>query len=303
MALDLATAATHCSAGMNSVSLIREGVLQEKSWGGIVNGAVNVYRSMDNRTRERFLLHKRRRANRGIGKPNPKVTVYIPTHDRADMLMSRALPSVLGQTYGNLEVIVAADRCRDDTVSRVIGLHDPRIRLIASGPYTPRYPPTAENIWLCGPVTAANAALRRATGDWIARIDDDDTWTADHIEKSLTFAVENDAEFVSSSYVAERHGNRYVCRGDIWDGVRIGGTQTWLYRGYLSFFRYSANSWRKKSERVNDLDLQVRMLRAGVRMHFMDEVHAYVLPRPGSTTIGLDQYLSDESLITDWFNA
>ena len=69
----------------------------------------------------------------------PLVSVYIPTHNRAKLLMDRAIESVRHQTYGNLEIIVAAHGCTDDTVRQVRGLADGRVRLIEV-PRTQTYP-------------------------------------------------------------------------------------------------------------------------------------------------------------------
>ena len=132
-----------------------------------------------------------------------------------------------------------------------------------------------------------------AEGKWIARIDDDDIFAKDHLEVLLRFAQENDYEFVSAAYIEERYGERRVENAKN-DNPRIGGTQTWLYRSYLKFFKYNINCWRKNWNKVNDIDLQVRMHRAGVRMGFLDKVTAYVLPRPGEETIGLDAYKKAE---------
>lgn len=105
----------------------------------------------------------------------------------------------------------------------------------------------------------------------------------------LRFAQQGNWEFVSAAYIAERHGHRVFA--DVKDEKpRIGGTQTWLYRSYLRFFRYNINCWRKSWNRVNDTDLQDRMFRAGVRIGFLDQVVAYVLPRPKETTVGLEAY-------------
>ena len=104
---------------------------------------------------------------------NPLVSVVIPTHDRVELLTIRALPSVLAQTYTNLEIIVAAHGCTDDTVGRVLALGDKRIRLIEVERRR-TYPPTAENHWFAGPVAPLNAALKTARGVYIARVDDDD---------------------------------------------------------------------------------------------------------------------------------
>ena len=42
-------------------------------------------------------------------------------------------------------------------------------------------------------------------------------------------------------------------------------------------------------------DLSLRMHAAGVRMGFLDEVVAYVLPRPGETSVGLEAYRMTEN--------
>ena len=47
-----------------------------------------------------------------------------------------------------------------------------------------------------------------ANGEWMARLDDDDTWSTDHIEKLLKFAIDGDYEFVSGLYEEERFGKR-----------------------------------------------------------------------------------------------
>lgn len=224
------------------------------------------------------------------GNSDPLISVYTPTYNRARILMERALPSVLAQTYKNFEFIVVGDCCTDDTEDRVSSIKDPRIRFFNIPERGYRYPPTPENHWFAGPVVAANTALGMVRGRWIARIDDDDTWTPDHLELLLRFAQAKKYEFVSASYIAESHGERRVV--DVRDeNPRIGGTQTWLYRSYLSFFRYNINCWRKGWNRVNDTDLQDRMHRAGVCMGFLDRVVAYVLPRPGEVTVGLEAYI------------
>lgn len=271
---------------------------------GLLNALVNNYRRVDNTWRERTQLHVARlmrTKTNGSDTKAPLVTAYVPTHNRVELLMDRALPSIRDQTYDNLEIIIVADRCSDTTARAVRGLKDPRIRVVELNNYVPPYPSTTRNIWFCGSSVAANAALRIATGVWIARIDDDDEWFPSHIHDSLKFAVKTGAEFVSSSYETQVNGVKLIRRGDVWGSSRIGGIQTWLYRDYLKLFRYSNNCWRKRSERVNDLDLQVRMLRAGVRMDFLDKVSAKVLPRPGNETVGLEQYLADEDSIAQWF--
>ena len=227
------------------------------------------------------------------GEQNPLISVYTPTYNRGDLLIQRALPSVLAQTYKNFEYIIVGDCCTDNTEELVSKFKDSRIKFYNLPTRGYRYPPTAENHWLAGPVKAANAALRLVRGKWIARIDDDDIWTPDHLETLLNFAREHNYEFVSAAYIAERYGQKIIVNVEN-EKPRIGGTQTWLYRSYLKFFKYNINCWRKSWNRVNDTDLQDRIYKAGVRMGFLDKVVAYILPRPGEQTIGLAAYKETE---------
>ncbi len=219
----------------------------------------------------------------------PLISVYTPTYNRAEILLERAVKSVLNQTYKNFEFVIIGDHCTDRTEEVITAIKDPRVRFFNIPKRGYRYPPTAENHWLAGPVVAANTALKMLKGKWIARIDDDDIWTPDHLDVLLRFANEGDYEFVLSAYEAEKNGVRQVVNVKD-DMPRIGGTQTWLYRSYLKFMKYNIQCWRKSWNRVNDTDLQDRIVKAGVRTGFLDRITCYVLPRPGERTIGLSAY-------------
>jgi glycosyltransferase involved in cell wall biosynthesis len=201
-------------------------------------------------------------------------------------LTTRAIPSVLAQTHENWRLIVAAHGCTDGTQD--VWKLDKRI-CVLNVPRKRTYPPTAENHWLAGPVAPINAALEVVTGDWIARIDDDDEWYPDHLEYMLEFARRGGFEFVSAAYETDA-GQPDPYR---LPGVWVGGVQTWVYRSYLRFMKANPDCWRKEWNRVNDTDLQARFHRAGVRMGYSGRVTARVLPRPGETKIGLAAYRED----------
>jgi glycosyltransferase involved in cell wall biosynthesis len=235
---------------------------------------------------------------------SPMVTVCVPTYNRGQILMERAVKSVLSQTYSNLELVIVGDHCTDDTAELLAQVQDPRLRFFNLPNRRRRYKQTVENHWFVGGAIPANKAMEMARGKWIARIDDDDTWSNDHIEKLLSFAQQGNHEFVSAIYEEERFGVRKVV-----DGVRaldpyytrepfvfndcspkIGGVSTWFYRSYLRFMKYNVDCWRKEWNRVWDVDLSLRIHAAGTRMGFLDEVVSYVLPRPGELSVGLEAY-------------
>lgn len=99
------------------------------------------------------------------------VTVVIPTYNCAYSL-SRAIESVLNQTYQNTELIIVDDCSTDNTEEIVKKLSDSRIQYI-------RHP---ENR---GVSAARNTGIKNSKGDFIALLDHDDEYLPKKIEKSL----------------------------------------------------------------------------------------------------------------------
>ena len=224
----------------------------------------------------------------------PLVSVRIPTLNRADLLRERALTSVLRQSYKNLEVMIVGDHCTDHTedIVRETALRAASHWKTAAIKFRfynlpertkeeQEFLKDPEMRWFIGPVRPNNKANELLTGKWIAHLDDDDTWTDNHILDLLKFAQEGNYEFVSANYLAEREGTEKI--------IADGG-QTWLFRSYLKLFKYDKNCWKKKWNRVHDIDFYERLKKAGVRMGHLDKVVAFVRPRPGQDTIGLSAY-------------
>lgn len=99
------------------------------------------------------------------------VSVILTTYNRAHLVME-SIYSVLGQTYSNLELIIADDGSTDNTEELVQALPDPRIRYY-------KMPHTGRTAIL------KNAAIRHSKGELIAFIDSDDTWTENKLEKQV----------------------------------------------------------------------------------------------------------------------
>ena len=89
------------------------------------------------------------------------VSAIITTHNRAELL-TRAIESVLGQTYQEMEVIVVDDASTDNTSD-----------VCAKYPIKYIYIPEAESQ---GGNYARNLGIRAAKGEYCAFLDDDDYW-------------------------------------------------------------------------------------------------------------------------------
>lgn len=243
-----------------------------------------------------------------IKNTNPLITVCIPTYNRGPILIERAVKSVLSQTYQNFELMIVGDHCTDDTQELVSKIDDDRIKFFNMPSRARNYKTSVENHWYVGGAVPANMAMKLASGLWIARVDDDDTWTSDHLEKLLKFAEDGDYEFVSALYEKEENGKRVIspvnrAKSEYYtrkpsplndSSPYIGGVSTWLKRSYLSSMKYNQNCWRKKWNKVWDIDLVMRIYSSGARIGFLNEVVSFVLPRPGETSVGLQAYKETE---------
>ena len=220
------------------------------------------------------------------GQDQPLITIIIPTYNRGKILTERTIPSILNQTYKNFEILVIGDKCIDNTPLLISTLKDPRIRFYDL-PRRGKYPSDAEARWFVQGVVPRNKGLQLAKGKWLAWMSDDDILLPHFLDTLLRFAQQGEYEFVSASYTCERNGKTITCRPSDYDPP-IGGMQTWLYRSYLKFFRWNIHSWRKSWDRPCDSDLQYRMMTAGVRMGYFDEVVAHVPAVQGTNTVGFE---------------
>jgi glycosyltransferase involved in cell wall biosynthesis len=199
----------------------------------------------------------------------PLVTLRIATYKRADMLMERALPSALAQSYERLEILVVGDATDEETERAMSGVRDPRVRFV-NLPYRGIYPAAAEHRWLVAGSHPMNAGLVLARGSWIAPFDDDDEMTPDHVEALLTTAMTGRHEMVYSQAEFETADGSWVVVGE--EPLRAGGIShgTVLYSMGLRFLRYSSSCWRLPEP--FDWNLWRRMREIGVRIGFLEQV-------------------------------
>jgi hypothetical protein len=105
--------------------------------------------------------------------PEPLVTVCIATYNRAELLLKRAVRSILEQDYRNLQVVVVGDACTDDTEKRMAQVRDGRVTFF-NLPERGKYPEDPHSRWMVAGSAAMNEGLRRAEGQFVTHLDDDD---------------------------------------------------------------------------------------------------------------------------------
>jgi glycosyltransferase involved in cell wall biosynthesis len=126
-------------------------------------------------------------------KSTPRVTVIIAAYNCSHTLKC-ALSTALGQTFSDLEVWVVGDGCTDDSKQVVASCGDPRVHWFnlsqrvgsQSGPN--------------------NEGLRRALGECIAYLGQDDLWFPWHLESLLATMKETNADCVNALIAVMRPG-------------------------------------------------------------------------------------------------
>lgn len=112
---------------------------------------------------------------------NPKISVIIPTYNRADLL-PRAIKSVLSQTFQDFELIIVDDGSTDNT-KEVVEEFQKRDRRI-------KYIWQEKNSG--APAKPTNIGIMNSTGEFIAILEHDDEWLPQKLEKQI--AIFNDSK-------------------------------------------------------------------------------------------------------------
>lgn len=123
----------------------------------------------------------------------PKVSVIIPTYNRADRVC-RAVESVLAQNFTDFECLVVDDGSTDDTAERLAEFDDSRLKILRQ-----------ENK---GVSAARNFGIAAAIGDFIAMLDSDDEWVPEKLLKQIPFMEEAGFEISQTDEIWIRKGKR-----------------------------------------------------------------------------------------------
>lgn len=119
------------------------------------------------------------------------ISVIVPTCNRADFL-KKALRSIILQNYPQIEIIVVANGCSDETENVVEGIKDQQ---------EGRLP---EIVFLnfkhaIGGAKARNIGMDHARGEYIAFLDDDDIWHADKLNTQIELLNQHQCAIVSTN--------------------------------------------------------------------------------------------------------
>lgn len=194
--------------------------------------------------------------DRGLVINNPKVSVVMPTHNRAKEL-PKSIQSVLSQSFSDFEFIIIDDASTDNTEDVVNGFKDCRII----------YKKLINNV---GAAEARNVGIRFANADIVAFQDSDDEWTSSKLEISLReLTAQENIGAVFSKFIQVSHSGCRLMPVGIYtfdpDKVYLSllwqnhvGTPTLVAKKkYLDM----AGGFTKEMPRYQDWDLALKLAR------------------------------------------
>lgn len=197
----------------------------------------------------------------------PKVSVIIPTHNREN-LFRRALASILGQTFRDIEVIVVENACSDGTAQFLERLTDKRVQVIRLATFV-------------GASAARNAGLKIAQAEFVAFHDDDDVWLPHKLEKQLERLEVSGPSAglcltglirINTANIECRYARRFFDELDFSTGVGLRDFSVIATPGWLARRKYidAAGQFDEALPARNDWELALR-LRDLCTFEFVDE--------------------------------
>ena len=229
----------------------------------------------------------------------PLVSVIVPTFKRADRLCV-ALESIARQTYSNLEILVVNDNIPGsaydiETKERLedFSKKDSRLRVVHTSGRT-------------GGGAARNYACGRATGKYLAFLDDDDEFLPDKIETQLKFMQDNDLDmswqdvswYDEDGHLVE-HRRLNHCHDFSKEGLLrahlltpISPTAIYMLKKTL----FASTEGFGEVATGQDWWLMLRCIEAGARIGYMPEVHVHQILHKGERlSLGANKVAGEEA--------
>ncbi|MBS6396882.1 MAG: glycosyltransferase [Clostridiales bacterium] len=152
----------------------------------------------------------------------PKISVVVPVYRTQEIFLREMIESVLGQTYGNLELCLADGSGEDCSVQRIVQGYAERDERVC-------YRKLAENLGISG---NTNEAVSMASGDYLALLDHDDLleehalfeivrWLQNNRDADMIYTDEDKVTFDSATFFQPHfkpdfnldllRSNNYIC--------------------------------------------------------------------------------------------
>ena len=124
------------------------------------------------------------------------ISVIIPTYNNDDQLI-KTISNVCGQDFKDIEIIIIDDASTDETKNKILNLNNSKIK----------YYKNFENL---GVSKSRIEGVKKATGEYVAFIDDDDIWLDGKLSKQSEVIREKNLDFVTSNFTINNMLNQTI---------------------------------------------------------------------------------------------
>lgn len=159
---------------------------------------------------------------------SPKISVVMTNFNKEDVIRE-TIDSVLNQTEKDFEFIIVDDGSTDNSRKIIQSYKDQRIKPLFLN----------ENEHIC---KATNRGLKEAKGEYIARIDSDDVWMPDKLEKQLRFLEKRENLKVCYTKVDLINEKSEIVNEKLKDYYNLYNQRQPNRGAWLRFFFYIGNS-------------------------------------------------------------
>lgn len=230
---------------------------------------------------------------------NPLVSVVIPSYKRTVEYVSRAVESVLSQSYPNVEIIVIDDSTdafegRINTENYFRSLNAPNVVYL-------------QNETNLGGSLSRNRGIEAAKGEYITFLDDDDEYKPEKIERQLRFMQENNLDMSFTNLEI------YSPKGKLIDFREFSDVKSfdndYLLSHHLQRHLTGTPTFMYKAEKLREtgcfepvkigqeFHLMLKTILAGLKIGYLPECHVKAYRHPdGGISGGLNKIIGEKEL-------
>ncbi|CAK7053424.1 MAG: hypothetical protein EUB_00550 [Eubacterium sp.] len=158
---------------------------------------------------------------------SPLISIVMPNYNGSAFLKD-CIDSVLNQTYSNFEFIIVDDGSNDNSRLIIDSFQDSRLKKVY----------LEQNHHIC---YALNTGLEMISGEFIARIDSDDIWNLDKLEKQLEYMLKNPECGACFSWVNIIDENNQIVNDIYQEIYRMFQPQFSTRKEWLNYFVFYGN--------------------------------------------------------------
>jgi len=226
---------------------------------------------------------------------SPLVSVCMPAFN-AEKYIGETIESVLNQTYRNIELIIADDGSKDDTLSIVEGkFRDERIILCKQTN--------------SGAAAARNLAFMQSQGMFVKFLDADDLISANTIENQVNAAIRHPGALISGKWGRFYHDDLLTFKLSPESCWRDMDPQSWLVDSWTTGQSMTqpgifliprsiiekVGLWDEKLSLIDDMDFFTRAILGGTKVVFEPESILYYRSGLAGSLSGQKSYAAYQS--------